>query len=131
MCTTDKSIGSMKRCALLYFYLRGKQDQDSIQVYNDTKPLHQQRNIMCLIGEVKTLGATASPHGKTTDMVYFNNHYVKTMIMLNSRNRKISILEIKRKSIITLLNKQPYLSHSRHLESRYVAIKSLKNEYRS
>ena len=40
---------------------------------------------------------------------------LKIMVMLNNRNMTIGILMINRTSIITLLNKVPYLSNSRHI----------------
>ena len=51
--------------------------------------------------------------------------------MLNNRNMQLSILEINRKSMLTMLNKLPYLSDSRHLKSMYVhkEIKSLEIKY--
>ena len=50
------------------------------------------------------------------------------MMMLDNRNVYISILKINGESIITLLNKLPYLFNSRHPTKRYVhvVIKSLK-----
>ena len=45
--------------------LRASQDQDIIQINNDTIPLCWQRNSMGLVSEVKTLGATASSNGKS------------------------------------------------------------------
>ena len=40
--------------------------------------------------------------------------------MLHNRNMQISILEINRKRIITLLNTLSHLSENRHLTSRYL-----------
>ena len=53
-------------------------------------------------------------------------------VMHNNENTQISILEINRKSIIILLNRLLYVPESRHLKGKYVyvAIKSLKIEYR-
>ena len=55
------------------------------------------------------------------------------MMMMNKRNISISILEINRKNIITLLNKLSCLSDGRHFKSRYVdvGIESLEIEYGS
>ena len=55
-----------------------------------------------------------------TDKVYFTKQNVKMATMHNNRNMQMSILNVNGKSIITLLNKVPYLSDSRHLKSRYL-----------
>ena len=69
----------------------------------------------------------------STDKVYFAKYNVKMTVTLNNRNIQIGIIELNRKSIITLLNKLPYLSDSMHPKTKYVdlAIKLLKIEYRS
>ena len=79
-----------------------------------------QRNYMGLVSEVRTLGAIASPNDKNVPLIRFVllNKTEKAVLMLNNRNMFISILQINRKSIITQLNKLPYLSNSRHLKSR-------------
>ena len=58
---------------------------------------------------------------------------VKMIMMLNYRNMQVSILEVSRESIITLLNTLQYLYDSRNLESRYlcVVIKSPNIQYGS
>ena len=52
-------------------------------------------------------------------------------MLLNNKNMLISILEIDRESIITKLNKLPYMSDSRHLKRRNVqtTIKLVKVNY--
>ena len=61
------------------------------------------------------------------------NKMQKMVMMHTNRNMEISVLNINRKSIITFLNRLPYLSAIRHPKCRYlhVEIKSLKIEYRS
>ena len=51
----------------------------------------------------------------STDNIYLAKENVKLMMMLN-RNMQISILKIKKESVITLLNKLPHLSDSRYLK---------------
>ena len=53
------------------------------------------------------------------------------MMVLNKRNMQMSILEINGESIITMLNKLPHMSDSRHLKRRYmqIMIKLLKIKY--
>ena len=51
-----------------------------------------------------------------TNEIYFAKQNVKMMIMLSNSNMQTEILKINRESIVTLLNKLPYLSDSRHLK---------------
>ena len=66
----------------------------------------------------------------SSDKVFIAKQHVNMMMMLNHRNMQISVLEINTESIITPLNKLPYLTDSRHLKCRYVhlVIKSLHME---
>ena len=69
----------------------------------------------------------------STNKVYFAKQNVKIMMIFYNENVQISILEINKESIITLLNKLPYLSDNIHLKSRYVHVTTelLKIENRS
>ena len=51
-------------------------------------------------------------------------HKIQMMMMLNNRNIQISTLEVKRKGIITLLNKLLHLFDNRHFKCRYVHVAS-------
>ena len=87
---------------------------------------------MGFVSEVETLGAIAPQKSKpSTDNFCVVKQTTKMTVMLNNWNMQISILVINRNSIISLLNKKPYLSDSRHLKGRYVniTIKMLKVEY--
>ena len=68
----------------------------------------------------------------STDTAYFAKQIIKTVMMLNNRNMYISILEINGGSIITMLNKLPYMSNSRHLKRMdvQITIKVLKFKYK-
>ena len=88
------------------------EDQHIIQIYFNMRPLLLQRNSMLSVSEEKTLGLIASSNGKPISVT---KQTIKMTGLLNKRNMKIKIFEINRKMIITLLNKMPYLSDSRHL----------------
>ena len=51
-------------CCLTYMF-RGNEDQDVIQIDNNMQTLVMARNKIGLVRDVKTLGAVASPKGKT------------------------------------------------------------------
>ena len=61
---------------------------------------------MGLVSEVKTLGAIAIPNGKPSiDKASVAKQTIQAMVKLNNRNMQLSILEINRKRIISLMNK--------------------------
>ena len=58
----------------------------------------------------------------STIKVYFAKQTLKIAMLLNNMNMQICVNEIKRKSVITLLNKVQYLSGSRHLKNKYIHV---------
>ena len=85
---------------------------------------------MGLVSMVKTLGVVACQMAKPfTDKGYSAKQNVKNDD--DNISMQIIIHNIIGKSIITLLNKLPYLSNSEHFKSRYIhlVIKVLKFQY--
>ena len=69
----------------------------------------------------------------STHKVYSTKQIAKMTVIFQNRNVQMSILKITGESIVTLLNKLPYLLNSGHHKSQYrhIVIKLLKIENRS
>ena len=74
------------------WHLRMNLVQDIVQ---NMKPLCQQRNIMALVRQMKTLQSVASPYGKTFPC-YFATKMQKRMMTLKNRHIQICDPEMNR-----------------------------------
>ena len=112
--------------------LRSNQDQDTIQIYNiKILVLGEEQHGFSKLSENPT--RLWSGQLSNLPLIRLILPYKMNLMMMTLHNRimQLSILEISTQSIITCLNKLPYLSGCWYHESRYVhvASESLMMEY--